>query len=305
MKILVLAGGDSAERDVSLDSGQCVADALQALGHDVDLRDPATVPVSTWHDRPWDIVFPVVHGTGGEDGRLQSELLAAGLPYVGSSVAASELTFDKIRTNTLLRNHGVAVPENRIIKQTSLTAEVLNDLGDFASFESDSGGVVTKPPRQGSSIGVSIVLQESQLTAALDLAFQYDDVCLVERFIAGREWTVPVIDGTAFPAIEIRTAVDWYDYDAKYQDERTQYVVSPTDEPLSLRSTAVRACEICGVAGIARVDFRVDAAGEPWLLEVNTVPGMTSHSLVPKSAAAAGFSLGQLCEATIRHRLAQ
>jgi len=303
VKILVLAGGTSPEREVSLDSGRCVADALQMLGHNVDVLDPAATAVAELNAALWDVAFPVVHGTGGEDGVLQRDLVSAGIPYVGSSAAASELTFDKIRTNRLLKNRGVAVPDSRVVERSKIGSATLQSLVDFALFGGVDGGIVAKPPRQGSSVGVSIVRYAADLMAALDQAFQYDDVCLVERYIAGREFTVPVIDGTAFRSIEIRTAVEWYDYDAKYQDDRTQYIISPADEPPSMSEIAVQACEVCEVTGIARVDFRVDSQGVAWLLEVNTVPGMTSHSLVPKSAAAAGLTLGQLCEAAIQRRL--
>lgn len=303
LKILVLAGGTSAEREVSLDSGLCVSAALRARGHHVDLCDPAETPVHTLNVKRWDIVFPVVHGTGGEDGVLQQELLNAGFCYVGSSPECSALTFHKIRTNTLLKQHGIRVPDSLTVTQSEINEARLRQLCEFADFENPQGGVVTKPPCQGSSIGVSIVLQKSQLDNALQLAFHYDQECLVERFIAGRELTVPVIDGQAFPSIEVQAAGEWYDYHSKYTDDRTKYLVNPTDLPLDLQRTAVAACELCGVTGIARVDFRVDEAGQAWLLEINTSPGLTSHSLVPKSAAAVGLDLGQLCEAVIRHRL--
>lgn len=297
MKILVLAGGSSSEREVSLESGRCVTDALLGNGHDVQTVDPAAVAVESVAASEWDIAIPMVHGTGGEDGVLQRQLDKIGLPYVGSSAAASELTFDKIRTNSLLSQHGIRVAASRVVYAHEWPDEhvyVLLELGL---------PVVTKPPRQGSSVGVSIVQNQNQIDSALQTAFRYDDECLVEAFIAGREVTVPVIDRRAFPTIEIRPAVEWYDYAAKYQDDRTEYYVGPDDISADVAKIAVKACEVCGVNGIARVDFRIDADGQAFLLEVNTVPGMTSHSLVPKSAAAVGLSLAQTCELAIRNRL--
>lgn len=299
MRILVLAGGSSAERDVSLESGRCVADALSANGHDVKSVDPAAVSVESLAASEWDIAIPMVHGTGGEDGVLQRQLDKIGLPYVGSSAAASELTFDKIRTNLLLSQHGVRVPASRVVHVHETADERLQAVLGLGL------PVVTKPPRQGSSFGVSIVQNQNQIDPALETAFRYDDECLVETFIAGREVTVPVIDGQAFPIIEILPAVDWYDYAAKYQDDRTEYRVGPDDVSADIAKTAVRACQVCGVSGIARVDFRIDADGREYLLEVNTIPGMTSHSLVPKSAAALGMSLADVCELAIRNRLVE
>jgi len=240
---------------------------------------------------------PMVHGTGGEDGVLQRQLLKAGIPYVGSSPEASELTFDKIRTNRLLRKSDIVVPDGIIVDSRHSLQENCQAVAAFAEQ------VVAKPPRQGSSIGISIVHHSEQVEAALMLAFQFGHECLVERFVPGRELTVPVVDGAALPSIEICPAVQWYDYESKYADDRTEYRISPEDMPKALPQIAVTACDICGVTGIARVDFRVDELGQPWLLEINTVPGMTSHSLVPKAAAAVGLSLGELCQRAIGTRL--
>ena len=292
VKILVLAGGSSAEREVSLESGRCVLESLRTRGHDVELLDPWQTPIATLDSSRWDIAIPMVHGTGGEDGVLQAALVAVGIPYVGSSPAASELTFDKVRTNELLRQHGIDVPESLVLAKSQSIAERRTAL---ATFNIDMPGVVTKPSRQGSSIGVSIVRQPTQIMDAVELAFKYDDLCLVERLIEGREVTVSVVDGTAFPAIEIRPATAWYDYDAKYADDRTEYVVAPDGLPDSLDTTSIEACRQCGVTGIARVDFRIDNDGRAWLLEINTIPGMTPHSLVPKSRRSYGPFAGENC----------
>lgn len=298
MKILVLAGGTSPERDVSLQSGRCVAEALIQRGHTVDQLDPQNVSLSELDATRWDIAVPMVHGTGGEDGVLQRCLLQSGLPYAGSSPQASELTFDKIRTKDLLKRHDIAVPDGVVATRSHLSSALKADLEGLGS------AVVTKPSCQGSSVGISIVRTPDQLPAALELAFQYGDECLIERFIEGREVTVAVVDGTALPALEIVPAVSWYDYHAKYADDRTEYRFEGRISSNRLGDIATRACEICGVSAIARVDFRVDSDGRALLLEINTIPGMTSHSLVPKAALRAGLSLGELLEQVIRKRLA-
>lgn len=299
MKVLVLAGGASEEREVSLESGAAVATALREKGHIVGIVDSAAGEFAKSLTKDWDVVFPVVHGTGGEDGVLQAALQEAGLRYVGSSPLASELTFDKIRTNAFLGEHGIDVPKHVIAHANQTPAELVDEVESLASLNPDGPCLVTKPPCQGSSIGISIVRNIRQIPEAVQLAFHYGSRCLIEQFIPGREISVPVVDGVAYPPIEISAAAGWYDYHAKYKDDRTCYKVAPDGIPNSLSRTAVRACELCGVVGIARVDFRLDNAGKAWMLEINTVPGMTSHSLVPKSAAAVNKSLGDVCEAAI------
>ncbi|MCA9051094.1 MAG: D-alanine--D-alanine ligase [Planctomycetaceae bacterium] len=296
LKVLVPAGGDSAEREVSLESGQCVTAALRERGHAVDLIDPATCSLLTLNADRWDVALPMLHGTGGEDGVLQRELQQLGLPYVGSSPEASELTFDKQRTKQLLESHGLDVPPGTTLSDIPSSAESAVLLEKFGPV------IVVKPCRQGSSVGVSIIRTSGDLAEAVRTALRFDSLCLLERFIAGREITVPVIDGDLFPVIEI-TSADWYDYSAKYSDPRTRYTVDPPDIPSQLTNIAGDACRFCKVSGIIRIDFRLDPDGRPWLLEVNTIPGMTSHSLVPMSAAARGLSLGQLCERALRQAL--
>ncbi|MEQ9408475.1 MAG: D-alanine--D-alanine ligase [Fuerstiella sp.] len=296
MKIVVLAGGQSAERDVSLQSGTCLRDALQQRGHDVTLIDPRETDVGGLNAAAWEIALPLVHGTGGEDGELQRQLAAIGMPWVGSSAESSELTFDKIRTNELLKQHGLPVPESVVVSRRQSIADITRLTRPLGPK------LVAKPPRQGSSIGVSIVSKPASLADALQLAFQYDDECLVERFISGRELTVAVVDGTALPAIEI-VPVNWYDYQSKYSDERTRYLFVTDEAAVAAIQLAVRACQLCGVTGIARVDLRVDEEQQPWILEVNTIPGMTTHSLVPMAAEKAGLSVAELWEQAIQRVL--
>lgn len=294
MKILVLCGGDSPERDVSLESGAAVVSALLDAGHSVETQEPS----DSFSSVDCDIVFPMVHGTGGEDGRLQRVLDAASLAYVGSSAAASELTFNKKATLQKLRTAGLPVPEHDLVsRQTRATFTQ-------RMLERVELPVVVKPVRQGSSVGISIVRELTTLDAAINLALDFDDECLVERYIPGREITVPVIDGQPYPAVEIIPAVEWYDYSAKYSDDRTRYVVDP-DGVADAVDVAIQACRLCGVSGISRVDLRVDESGNPWILEINTIPGMTSHSLVPKSAAFRGQSLAELCNQVVIRRMQQ
>ncbi|MEZ6062317.1 MAG: D-alanine--D-alanine ligase [Planctomycetaceae bacterium] len=297
LRVLVLAGGCSPEREVSLDSGKCVADALRGEGCLVSEADPATTDISRLSFRDWDIAFPVVHGTGGEDGVLQQALLNASIPYVGSSPEASALTFDKPRTRERLAGTEVCVPPGFVVSDADRDSETQARIVEFGL------PIVVKPACQGSSVGITIVRELSGVAAALRTAFQFGSKCLVERYISGREVTVPIVDGRIFPAIEIVVAEQWYDYRAKYADDRTQYRISPDDLPAQLDAITLTACNACGVEGIARADFRVDDCNIPWLLEINTVPGMTSHSLVPKSAAALGLTPGRLCLGSIRHRL--
>ncbi|MEZ6125392.1 MAG: D-alanine--D-alanine ligase [Planctomycetaceae bacterium] len=305
-RVLVLAGGASAERDVSLESGRNVAAALREGGHQVDLLDSIELTEGRLDPERWDVVFPVVHGTGGEDGELQRTLAASGMLYIGSSAEASELTFDKCRTNRFLADHGIVVPPGCVLSvedSTEVHLEMIHRILRTCPRISERPQWVVKPARQGSSIGVSMIADERRLPEAIELAFQYDRNCLVEEYIGGREVTVPVIDGQTYPAIEIQPATEWYDYTAKYSDDRTQYRILPEEDCRPLHEIARRACEVCGVTGMARVDFRVAEDGRRFVLEINTVPGMTTHSLVPMSARAAGMSLCELCERLILHRL--
>lgn len=296
MRILILAGGASAEREVSLESGAAVSAALRDRGHAVTLMDPAAECVKTLSASNWDIAIPLVHGTGGEDGTLQTDLRTAGLPWIGSSVEASALTFDKIRTGRMLAQHGIRIPRHVVVSRNESIEEIRQRL------ESLKSTIVTKPPCQGSSVGISIVRDRRLLPKALDLAFEFGTECLIEEFIEGREVTVAVMDGRPLSTIEIRP-VAWYDYEAKYSDDRTEYTFPDAPWADQSRNIAVEACNVCGVTGIARVDLRVDENDVPWILEVNTIPGMTSHSLVPMAARREGLSLAELFESAIATKL--
>jgi D-alanine-D-alanine ligase len=297
MRIAVLQGGRSAEREVSLRSGGQVTDALRGRGHEVDQVD---LGVDVWdrlRDGGYDCVFVALHGRLGEDGTVQGMLEVLGLPYTGSGVLASALCIDKARTNRLLRAEGLMVP-------------------DFAEPEGDDAEelalrfglpLVVKPVREGSTIGLTIARDVDAVATGLVLARRYDDRVLVQRFVAGTEITVGVLatpEVRVLPTLEITYENATYDYDAKYTAGRSHHVI-PARIPEQARRAAAeaagRAFRALGCEGMARVDFIVTPDCAPWLLEVNTVPGLTALSLLPDAARAAGVEFEDLCERLVRH----
>ena len=289
LRIVVIAGGDSAEREVSLESGGCVSEALRQRGHRVLQFDPADLAL---HEIPktTDVILPMLHGTGGEDGTLQISLNRLGIPWFGSSAAASALTFDKVATRDTLAAAGLPVAPGLALRYDA-PREWVRD----ASLQIGYPQVV-KPSAQGSSVGITIVDVEWQIHTAFAHAAHWGGHVLIEKYIEGREVTVPVVEGEAYPVIEILPATRWYDYAAKYRDDRTRYDTAPKNLPRNLNDIVLAACNACGVTGISRTDLRIDLKGQPWILEINTIPGMTSHSLVPMSAQVRGISLGELFE---------
>lgn len=288
-RVLVIAGGDSTERAISLQSGECVARALAKAGHIVGRLDPVDQSVASIDRTKWDLAFPMLHGTGGEDGIVQRDLAAISLPWIGSSAESSALTFSKSLTRERLQGNGIRVAPGMTIQNDTFPAALQIP-------------VVVKPDQQGSSVGVTIVREAHDWGPAVGYALSFGDRAVVESFIDGRELTVAVVDGEPLPPVEIVLPSGWYDYDAKYISEATTYDVDPPGLPADLLATAVRACEVCSARGILRVDFRVDRAGRAYVLEINTIPGMTEHSLVPKAAAAAGMNLVEFCDRCVRRR---
>jgi D-alanine-D-alanine ligase len=281
--VAVLKGGFSAEREVSLESGAAIANGLRNAGYtviEVDVTSPDfTVPEGV------QAVFIALHGTFGEDGGAQARLTELGLPYVGAGVEASRIAFDKILTEECLRKKKILVPASEVLYR-----------GDTPSMKPP---VAVKPPRQGSSVGCSLVFDESEWPLALADAWQYDDEILVQRFIPGREFTVGIVDGTVLPIVEIVTAAGWYDYTAKYKVDTTRYVIPAELDAASaarMQKTALKTFKALGARGFGRVDFRMTPEGEQYVLELNTIPGCTSHSLLPKAAAAAGIEFPALCD---------
>lgn len=289
-RVAVLMGGTSSEREVSLDSGRNVLAALRARGVDAQAVDGIPTLVRELQDKHFDRVFNILHGNkgGGEDGTLQGLLEALGVPYTGSRVLGSALAMDKIRSKQVWLSLGLPTP--RYVR--------LSRGGDVHAAARELGlPVIVKPANEGSSVGVSRVYQESDLDAAVELAARYPGELLVEQLIEGDEYTIGVLDGRALASIRIVPKGNWYDYNAKYIADDTQYICPGLDEAgeAEARDQAERAFAALDLYGWARVDFMRDRQGRNWLLEANTAPGMTSHSLMPKSAAALGMSFEELC----------
>lgn len=289
MNVLVLAGGPDAERDVSLDSARGVADGLRAAGFGVEERAIERLELAELASMPGDVIFPVLHGAYGEGGPLQDLLERDGRPYVGSGPRASRLAMDKVATKAIALQLGIPTPQ----------WSILDTRDDVLSLDPP---VVIKPVHDGSSVGLHMCQTTEDWQHALDAAREDQSrhrVYMVERMVTpSREMTVGVVNGTCLPLIEIRPAEGTYDYDAKYTRDDTEYVVDPQIAPMQsdrMRAAALSLAGAVGVRHLARVDFMLDSSGVPWLLELNTMPGFTSHSLVPKAAAHVGLDMPSLC----------
>ncbi|PAU88492.1 D-alanine--D-alanine ligase [Pseudomonas sp. WN033] len=287
-RVAVLYGGHSAEREVSLKSGKAVLEALKGAGVDaygIDAGDDLAQRLIA--ERP-DRVFIALHGRGGEDGSLQGLLESLKLPYTGSGVMASALGMDKLRTKLVWQSLGLPTPPYAVLTDEAECAAIVERLG---------APLIIKPIHEGSSIGMAKVDSEAALRSAWQAARQYDDVALVEQWITGAEFTVAILDGQALPAIRLQTPHTFYDYDAKYLANDTQYICPcglPADKEAELAELCLKAFNAVGCHGWGRVDVMQDQTGQFYLLEVNTVPGMTDHSLVPMAAKAAGKSFTDL-----------
>ena len=288
-RVAVMLGGHSSERDVSLDTGAAVLKALQGKGVDAYAWDPAEKSIAKFVDARFDRVWVALHGPGGEDGALQGALQWLETPYTGSGVMASAIAMDKVRSKHLFRAVGIPSPDYAVIRSRKDASHVAEQIG----FP-----LIIKPSRQGSSVGMSKVFERDELNAAVDLALQYDDTALLECCITGDELTVGVLQGRALPSIRIVTPRLFYDYRAKYESNRTEYICRGTSsdaQEQQYADLAIRAFNELGCTGWGRVDFMAGADGEPLVLEVNTVPGMTSHSLVPMAAREDGIDFNELC----------
>lgn len=287
-KVAVLMGGWSAEREVSLMSGRAVLAGLQRRGIDAHAVDAGRDVLEVLARGAFNRVFIILHGRGGEDGQLQGALELLGLPYTGSGVLASALGMDKWRTKLVWQAGGLPVPE----------FELLDAGSDFAAVERRLGlPLFVKPANEGSSVGVTKVKQAGDLAAAYRAATEYDSLVLAERFLGGGEFTVAVLDGVALPPVQILPATEFYDYEAKYFRNDTQYRCPcglPPQQEAQMRRMALQAFALLGCRGWGRVDFLMDSDGGLYPLEVNTVPGMTDHSLVPMAAQAAGIDFDEL-----------
>ena len=289
-KVAIMFGGTSAEREVSLRYGAAVLAALQKQGVDAHAFDPKDQPLSALTAAGFDRVFIVLHGRGGEDGTMQGALQLMGLPYTGSRVLGSALAIDKIRCKWLFQAQGLPTAK-------FLVAEAGKQLNYQDILQQLAGKVMVKPANEGSSIGMSAASTAQELEQALAVAFKYDSDVLVEQWIQGREFTVTVLNGKALPIVEMRTPRSFYDYEAKYQSNSTEYLCPApltADQTAFLQQVAAAAFTAVGASGWGRVDAMLDEQGNFYLLEVNTVPGMTEKSLVPMAAKAAGLSFEQL-----------
>ena len=288
-RVAVLYGGRSAEREVSLDTGKAVLAALLTRGVDAVGWDPAEHALSDLAAADFDRVWIALHGPGGEDGAIQGALQWLGLPYTGSGVMASALAMDKVRSKRVFDAAGIPTPDYAIVRNRSHAVLAAEDFG----FP-----LILKPACQGSSVGMTKVFDPEDLNAAVDLALSFDDVAIVERCIVGDEYTVAVLQGEALPSIRIETPRVFYDYRAKYESDRTCYHCPGTElEDLEQQyaTLALAAFAELGCSGWGRVDFMSGSDGKPLVLEVNTVPGMTSHSLVPMAAKTFGIDFEELC----------
>ena len=298
-KIIVLMGGPSAEGDVSRRTGAAILAALQAKGYQAEGMElnPATL-MTDLKEAACDVVFIAIHGKFGEDGAVQGTLEMMGIPYTGSGVMASAVAMDKAATKDMFIAHGVPTPRS-VFYDDRQDADAIEE-----AIRRDYGvPVVIKAVAQGSSIGVSIVTEEGALRAAIEEGFRYSEGILVEQYIKGRELTVAVWDdgsaAQALPVVEIRPHSGAYDYASKYTSGATDYLCpAPLTEAETqvVQDAAIKAFRSLRCGGIARADVLLDAEGRPYVLEVNTIPGMTATSLVPKAAAAAGISFEDLCE---------
>lgn len=296
-KVAVLLGGKSAEREVSLDSGRAVLEALIRSGVEAEAFDPQERCVTELVN--YDRAFIVLHGRGGEDGQIQGVLEWLDIPYTGTGVQGSAIGMDKIKTKQVWQGSELPIAPHRIVNKDADADEVITSLG--LPF-------IIKPVHEGSSIGMSKVEKPEDFAEALAKATEHDAVVMAEKWINGREFTIVLLNGQALPVIRLEPPKDvaFYDYEAKYNRNDVQYGIpcglSEAEEKM-LQELALRAFQAVGCKGWGRIDAMQDEQGNFWLLEVNTVPGMTSHSLVPKAAKAVGYDFDQLCVTILEQTL--
>ncbi|AVH35208.1 D-alanine--D-alanine ligase [Pseudomonas monteilii] len=297
-RVAVLYGGKSAEREVSLKSGAAVIDALTTAGVDVVAIDVGDDLLDRLQSEKIDRAFIILHGRGGEDGSMQGLLECLGIPYTGSGILASALAMDKLRTKQVWQSLGIPTPRHAVLASESDCLQASTELG----FP-----LIVKPAHEGSSIGMAKVNSAQELVAAWQDAAKYDSQVLVEQWIHGPEFTIAVLRGQVLPPIALGTPHVFYDYDAKYIANDTQYRIPcglDSDKEQELIDLTARACDAIGIEGWGRLDVMQDEQGRFWLLEVNTAPGMTDHSLVPMAARAAGLDFQQLVLAILAESVA-
>ncbi len=287
-KVALLLGGTSAEREVSLKSGDAVLKALQQSGVDVTPIDVGADVLELLQGGDFDRVFIMLHGRGGEDGTMQGALELLELPYTGSGVLASALGMDKWRSKLLWQAAGLPVPACALLDAGS----------DFVAVSQQVGmPIFVKPASEGSSVGISKVSSPGELEEAYRLAAQHDSLVLAEQFIGGGEYTVAILGEQVLPVVKIEPSGEFYDYASKYLSDTTRYLCPcglPAEKEAELQSLARKAFDVLGCRGWGRIDILMDETGKPYLLEANTLPGMTDHSLVPMAAKVAGIAFDEL-----------
>jgi D-alanine-D-alanine ligase len=307
--VVVLAGGLSYEREVSLRSGRRVADALRARDIPVELRDADATLLDALTDDPPDAVFPVLHGAAGEDGSIRDVLELLDVPYVGARPDACRVAWDKPTAKSVVRRAGLQTPDS-----VALPKEVFHDLGAASVLDKIVGSLglplFVKPTRGGSALGASVVREASELSAAMVGCFAYGDAALVERYISGTEVSVSVIDldgvATALPAVEIVAPGGLYDYTARYDAGDTEFITParlPDEATARATAAAVTAHGALGLRDLSRTDLIVSPDGQVHFLEVNVAPGMTETSLLPRAISVAGLDLGEVCESLLHTHL--
>lgn len=307
-RIGVLMGGRSSERDVSLRTGAAVHRALVRRGYDAVTIDVGPTLSRDLRDQKVAIAFLALHGPGGEDGSMQGFLETLGIPYTGSGIQASAVGMHKVTTKTILAAHGIPVPAGTVIRRGEKVSSA-----QMLRVTKLRWPVVVKPASEGSTIGVTIVRKPSQWSEALALAHRYDRDAMVEAYIPGHEVTVSLLGRQdeaplVLPAVEIVAPGGFYDFAAKYEKGKTQYLCpAPLSASVTreIRAFALRTYEVLGCAGAARVDFRITPRGRPYVLEINTVPGMTETSLLPMAAAQAGIGYEELTERILESAVAR
>ncbi|MCG6200364.1 D-alanine--D-alanine ligase [Psychromonas antarctica] len=291
-KVAVLLGGNSAEREVSLRSGRAVLNSLLAQGIDAIALDPKHDNISQLKTMGFDRAFIALHGRGGEDGCIQGFLTTLQIPFTGSDVLSSAIAMDKSKTKQIWQSYQLPTASYQIIIKDDFDPRQSEDI-----LNALSGTVMVKPVNEGSSIGMAKVSNAVELADALFNAFKFDNKVLLESWIVGKEYTVSILNGQALPAIRMQTDNTFYDYQAKYNSTETQYFcpcgLAP-EKLAELNELAIKAFDAIGCRGWGRIDFMLDEEGRWSLLEVNTVPGMTETSLVPKAAKHAGYDFNQL-----------
>lgn len=292
----VLMGGCSSEREISLKSGKAVYKALNDIGCKVrsiviESQEEKDI-IKLLTEAHIDVAFIALHGRFGEDGTVQAILERMGIPYTGPGVLASQRAINKITTQTLLRQNGVPVADFIALSKS--------DKDDLAAIEKKikQYPVVVKPAQEGSSFGVTLVRDKRDLAKGIQAAFEYDSDILIESYVKGRELTVGILGDEPLPIVEIKAAATFFDFQAKYQSDTTEYIVPadlPPDVTQRVQQAALKAYQAIGCSDFSRVDCILDEKNNPLILEINTIPGFTSHSLLPKAAAAAGYPFPALC----------